>query len=130
MLNQLLNSAVLPPPIAARADALLDTFAHSDNHGPSNRHGGVPGNFHGILRDLAREHPVVVVVDDVEFSDAPSLHSLRYLTRRLQVGRLMVVFSQRPTTETHQLAFHNEILGRSYCEYVPLVPCPCTGFRS
>ncbi|ONI89641.1 hypothetical protein ALI144C_04710 [Actinosynnema sp. ALI-1.44] len=129
VLNQLLNSAILPPEIAARADALLDGLTHPDNQGNPDGHGVVPGFFHGILRDLAREHSVVVVVDDVEFSDAPSLHALRYLTRRLQVGRLMVVFSQRPTTATHQLAFHNEILGRSYCEYVPLLPLSVQGVQ-
>jgi DNA-binding CsgD family transcriptional regulator len=49
-----------------------------------------------LLRNLAREAPVIAVLDDAHFADASSWEALRYFARHLDDARLLVVATSRP----------------------------------
>ncbi len=48
-----------------------------------------------MLRNLARQAPVIAVLDDVHFADASSWEALRYFARHLDDTRLLVVATGR-----------------------------------
>jgi DNA-binding CsgD family transcriptional regulator/tetratricopeptide (TPR) repeat protein len=48
------------------------------------------------LTALQRERPVVVAVEDVQWSDAPSAAALRFAARRLNADRVLVLVTARP----------------------------------
>jgi DNA-binding CsgD family transcriptional regulator len=49
-----------------------------------------------LLRNFARDAPVIAVLDDVHFADASSWEALRYFARHLDDTRLLVVATSRP----------------------------------
>ena len=57
----------------------------------------------GLLGNLARRAPLVVLLDDVHFADASSWEALRFLARHLDDARLLVVATTRPA----ELASHD-----------------------
>ena len=67
-----------------------------------------------LLQEVCRLRPLVLVLDDVHWSDKPSLLLLNHVARSLSHERLLIVASSRPTEQRH-----SEILGRLARE-------PCT----
>jgi DNA-binding CsgD family transcriptional regulator len=55
-----------------------------------------------MLRNLARQAPVLAVLDDVHFADASSWEALRYFARQLDDTPLLVVATSRPADLTGQ----------------------------
>jgi adenylate cyclase len=53
-------------------------------------------------RRLARS-PLLIIVEDLHWADAVSLEALRFVMDRLERGRLMLLFTHRPTLEMDQL---------------------------
>jgi DNA-binding NarL/FixJ family response regulator len=49
-----------------------------------------------LLRNLARQAPVIAVLDDVHFADASSWEALRYFARHLDDSPLLVMGTSRP----------------------------------
>jgi len=47
--------------------------------------------------------PLLIIVEDLHWADAVSLEALRFVMDRLERGRLMLLFTHRPTLETDQL---------------------------
>ena len=60
-----------------------------------------------LLREVCRLRPLVLVLDDVHWSDKPSLLLLNHVARSLSDERLLIVASSRPTEQRH-----SEILAR------------------
>lgn len=60
-----------------------------------------------LLREMCSLRPLVLVLDDVHWSDKASLLLLNHVTRSLSDERLVIVASSRPTEQRH-----SEILGR------------------
>ncbi|HEV2760757.1 MAG TPA: AAA family ATPase [Acidimicrobiales bacterium] len=60
-----------------------------------------------LLREVCELCPLVLVLDDVHWSDKPSLLLLNHVARSLSQERLMIVASSRPTEQRHR-----EFLGR------------------
>jgi DNA-binding NarL/FixJ family response regulator len=56
------------------------------------------------LRALAREHPVALLIDDLQWADTDSLRMLRYVVRADAADRILLVLAVRPD----ELAFVNE----------------------
>jgi DNA-binding CsgD family transcriptional regulator len=71
----------LPPP---QRRALEVALLLEDTEGPPPDHGAVAFAFLGALRALAREGPVVVAVDDIQWLDGPSAFMLEFALRRLR----------------------------------------------
>ncbi len=64
--------------------------------------------FDGILRfleNMGREAPVVVVLDDLQWADAASLHLLDYVARRLHGRRVLVIgaYQEEPARDRGRL---------------------------
>lgn len=51
--------------------------------------------YTGVLQALARRAPLVLVLDDLQWADAGSIHLLFHLGRRLRGGRILVVGAYR-----------------------------------
>ncbi len=60
-----------------------------------------------LLREVCRLRPLVLVLDDVHWSDVSSLLLLNQVARSLSDERLLIIASSRPTEQRH-----SEILGR------------------
>ena len=60
-----------------------------------------------LLREVCGLRPLVLVLDDVHWSDKPSLLLLNHVARSLSHERLLIVASSRPTEQRH-----SEVLGR------------------
>src|SRR5262249_51917563 len=58
------------------------------------------------LRLLAKEHPVVLIIDDLQWVDGDSLRMLRYVARADGSSRILLVVAIRPS----EVAFVNEAI--------------------
>ncbi|MFI7290667.1 AAA family ATPase [Streptomyces anulatus] len=58
---------------------------------------------------LADRGPLVLAVDDLQHTDAASLHCLLYVTRRLRNARIMVLLSEATTLRPAHPLFHAEL---------------------
>lgn len=88
VLEALLSSPALPDEVTERVDAVV---LEPDPDGPAVRE-----LCRALLR-LARERPMVVTVDDLQFADEVSLQLLLQVQRRIRSTRLVVVLGQSPT---------------------------------
>lgn len=90
---------------------LLDDLA-SLFHRVALVHGSVPGRdpplprllqgLAGLVGNISRRAPLVVLLDDVHFADASSWEALRFFARHLDDARLLVIATSRPA----ELASH------------------------
>ena len=65
----------------------------------------VAAGFLGVLRELARERPVLVALDDVHWLDTSSRAVLEFALRRLRNEAVAVLVSVRADAEERSLAF-------------------------
>jgi DNA-binding CsgD family transcriptional regulator len=94
-LHQLLRPALhlidaLPGP---QADALRSAFGLGERSAPDRFLIAVACLT--ILSELAEERPVVCLVDDVQWVDAPSADSLLFVSRRLDAEGIVILFALR-----------------------------------
>ncbi len=84
----------------ARAAALRSALAIDTGDEPAE-----PFAIALATRDLlvhaAEEHPVVVVVDDLPWIDAPTRRTLAYIARRLQFERVAILSARRAGSDSH-----------------------------
>jgi DNA-binding CsgD family transcriptional regulator len=91
--------ARLPEPQRRALEVAL-VLAADDDAAPDQR--AVAAATLSLLRSLARDGPVLVVVDDVQWLDQPSAHALRFALRRLEsepVGLLTALRVARGNTD-------------------------------
>src|SRR6185312_7986860 len=79
LLDSVVDAVALPRPQRAALDRALQ---RADAHEPADRL-AVSRAALGLLRGLARDGPLVVAVDDVQWLDAPTEHVLAFALRRL-----------------------------------------------
>lgn len=77
---------------ARQAIPVLLTEAGAEAHPPDTREGLLYGLF-WLVVNLCDDGPVILLVDDAHWSDAPSLRWLDYLTRRIADLPLLVVLA-------------------------------------
>jgi molybdopterin-guanine dinucleotide biosynthesis protein len=80
--------------VATSADAVAETAA------------AVAHGLYWLLGRLADQEPVVVLVDDIQWADAPSAAALGYVARRVEGHRLLLVCATRegePATDDQWL---------------------------
>jgi predicted ATPase len=78
----------------------------------------------GLLTTICRDRPLVVVLDDLHWSDAPSIHLLRFLAQTLRASPILVLGTYRDVEvgPEHPLA---ELLGEvTWCRQIPLRGLP------
>ena len=88
--------ANLPPP---QRRALEVALLLGDAEGPPPDHRAVAFAFLGAVRALAREGPVVVAVDDIQWLDKPSAFMLEFALRRLRDEPVTFLFTLRTGEE-------------------------------
>lgn len=115
-LSDLLGVAIRPvlpelpvPQRRALETALLLREAESAPFDPRT----IAVGFLSALRSLARERPLVLAIDDVQWLDEPSARVLAFALRRLEGARVIALFTQRVGAEDDPL--HAE-LGRALSE--------------
>ncbi|MBP2479463.1 DNA-binding CsgD family transcriptional regulator [Crossiella equi] len=93
---------LLPPPQRAAVRAV---FGLAD--GPAGDRFLVALGITGLLAELARTRPVLVVVDDEQWLDRATLRVLTFAARRLAAERVGLVFASRaPSAELESLPVH------------------------
>jgi serine/threonine protein kinase len=92
------HAALLPRvfPVLERVEAIaqvpvLEAYA-SDPHALRNR---VFTALRELLCRLAERHPVIIVIDDLQWADADSLHLLRELLRAPEAPAILLALSER-----------------------------------
>lgn len=80
--------------------------------------------FHELLRAVAEEHPVILVVDDLHLTDEASLAVLHLGLRRLAGDRIMSIFTGRPSelSKSSQGAILQESVSRAGGKEILLAP--------
>ncbi len=83
--------------LAALMPELSDRVRPPPEEGP--QHSGGRFRLHGAIADAlcaaARSRPVVLVLDDIHWAEAPTLHLLRHLARATADARLLVLATAR-----------------------------------
>ncbi|MFE7118976.1 AAA family ATPase, partial [Streptomyces sp. NPDC057654] len=133
VMRQLLLGADLPGADADRAARLLNLVAATapvrgaEGTIPTEVAINVFPRLCGILLAQARKRPVVLVVDDVHHADAHSLECVLYLTRRLDVSRMLVVLGESSSFPSKDPRFRTELLRRPNCRPLRLDLLPWRG---
>ncbi|ABP55203.1 helix-turn-helix transcriptional regulator [Salinispora tropica] len=105
-MGQLFNSVPLPTEVMRRIGAFIDLGAATTEGDADIR------AVHVMcveLLDIARERPLVLLVDDVEFADETTLRTLLYLQRRLTAAQILVVLAESPQPQPFNPEFRAEL---------------------
>ncbi|MCC8245591.1 helix-turn-helix transcriptional regulator [Saccharothrix luteola] len=105
VLDQLFHSAGLPSGVAER---VWDRLASSADEAQTAR------EICAIILDLAKDRPLVIGVDDVQYADAQSRRLLLYLQRRLGWARILLVVTEWDRSQPTDLLFGSEITRRPH----------------
>ncbi|MER6562552.1 AAA family ATPase [Streptomyces sp. NPDC001027] len=81
---------------------------------------GLLHSLYWLMVHVADEGPVAVVVDDVHWTDVPSVRWLEYLARRLRGLPLLLVLAGRPDSGAEVEPMLERIAGQPYCRTVGL----------
>lgn len=126
VLDQLFHGAGLPSEVADRVAGLVAPGVADPGQDDAvdlrTAH-----EFCMVLRQLSRELPVVVSVDDVHHADRTSLRCLQFLCRRLTSTRVLVVVAERRGRSV-SAAPHVELTSRATTR-VALDPLPVDELR-
>ena len=63
---------------------------------PTLDHERIFEQYAAVLKALAKEHPLALVLDDLQWADSGSLNLLFYLTRQLKDSRILLLGTYRP----------------------------------
>ena len=91
-----------------------------------------PGDLCAALEEIAAELPLVLVIEDIHWSDAPTIDLIAALGRRRATARLMVIATCKQhhcTAEAALKAMKNGLLMRRLGEEVALTPLVKTDVR-
>ncbi|MEU0281995.1 AAA family ATPase [Streptomyces sp. NPDC006195] len=133
MLSQLLAKAGSPAR-HVQADGLLAEGRAAAAHSSDLRSeaiGHIPGQILDGLCEVvlgpARQEPVLLLVDDVQFADVPSLQFLLHLAHRSRAARLMIVLAERAGPETVHPLFRAGLLGQPHYRQLSVGPLSVAG---
>ncbi|MDT0308860.1 AAA family ATPase [Streptomyces sp. DSM 44917] len=101
--------------------------ATADSASIDSDYAGMLDELCGDLVLLARRRPVVIVVDDIQFADKPSLRALLYLQRRLQTSRVLLVFAEWTLPNPTYDLFRSELVRPLQTVHLQLAPLSRAG---
>ncbi|PVE10269.1 helix-turn-helix transcriptional regulator [Streptomyces scopuliridis] len=116
VLRQLLRSAGAPPGAVALLDSLHGTcaaVAEETGDRPWTLDAAHTDVLHQLCAEVVRaaeDSPVLLCVDDVQFTDPLSLHWLLHLIRRLRQARVVLVLTECPLSRPAHPQLHAELL--------------------
>lgn len=121
---------------AGERDALLDGAAALARplFDPSEVGGGEPdvlfSRVHGLYwltSNLAEAGPLVIAIDDVHWSDSPSLRFLLYLAHRLEDSPVALVVALRPEEQGSGSGLVRQLVSNPLAQTVRLAPLSAAG---
>lgn len=92
---------------AERADELLRSV---DDGGSETTSFAVLDTLYWNTAHTAEEAPLMIAIDDLQWSDRPSLNFLAYLTRRMESLPIMIVATLRPAESSSDAAAVRELM--------------------
>ncbi|WP_156756574.1 helix-turn-helix transcriptional regulator [Actinokineospora pegani] len=133
VVRQLAQSPDIPGTLGEQATRMLRVREAADAEG-----GGDPSalgresarmldTLCATLLDVAKQAPVVIAVDDVQFADPASLQSLLYLQRRIRFGRVLVVLTEWALPRPTQAVFRAEVTRQPNTCHLRLAPLSPAG---
>ncbi len=63
---------------------------------PAMEQGRIFEQYANVLKTIAHEHPLVIVIDDLQWADEASIGLFFHLSRRLETSRIVLVGTYRP----------------------------------
>ncbi|WP_432973950.1 AAA family ATPase [Dactylosporangium sp. CA-233914] len=132
VIDQLLAGVALPADRADATDRLLfGGVLDAPQSGPPD---GAPPvspallrGVHAAFRTLCAERPLVIVVDDLQFIDPPSLSCLLYLIRRARSQRILVLIGECTHNSRLRRLLQSEILHLPNVRQLRLGTLPAPG---
>ncbi|MEV8438589.1 AAA family ATPase [Actinosynnema sp. NPDC051121] len=129
VLGQLFRSPSLPAPVADHLGALLrdhdrarPAAADDDPMAIGDASAGLLDGVCTALLELARAQPLVICVDDVQFTDVLSLQALLYLQRRMRFAKVLMVLSKWVLPRPSQSEFRTELTRQPHTSHLRLSP--------
>lgn len=116
VLKQLLRSAGAPPGAAALLDSVRRTraaVAEETGDGPQTLDAATTDALHQLRAEVVRaaeDVPMLLCVDDVQFTDSLSLHWLLHLIRQLREARVVLALTECPLSRPAHPQLHAELL--------------------
>jgi DNA-binding CsgD family transcriptional regulator len=125
LVEQLFHSTALPDDLAddARRALAEKTADSSDGLTIQQSDARLIQTICAALLAVARDDPLVIVVDDLHFADQASLRTLLYLQRRIRAVRALLVFAEVPRTSV----LHDELNRQPHFRQVRLAPLTRAG---
>jgi DNA-binding CsgD family transcriptional regulator len=106
--------------------ALSTTFAECESDSTDPAAAQMLNGLCMALLNLADQTPLVIAVDDVQYSDMASLQCLLYLARRVRSSRLMLLITEGGPVHAR---FRAELLSQPHCRHITLAPLSPDGVR-
>jgi DNA-binding CsgD family transcriptional regulator len=125
--GQLLDGADLPAADAAVAAKLIETVVAGAAGGAAPVSVPVLSGMWRLLRAIADKRPLVIGIDDVDFSDAQSMEVLLYIVRRLESARILLVMNERWAAGQQYTRFQTELRRRPNCVHLQVRPLTAFG---
>ncbi|MEW9534558.1 AAA family ATPase [Microbispora sp. NPDC049125] len=120
---QLLHDAELTAEEGERVARLLREGADASPEQPQTvEHMGASlvHDLCGVLIELSRRVPLLIVVDDVQYVDSASALCLLYLARRVRSARILAVFCQSDYPQLAHTPFQTELLRQPHSRRIRL----------
>ncbi|MFG2004729.1 ATP-binding protein [Spirillospora sp. NPDC048911] len=102
--------------------ALIDAVARPEPDATEQLASPTLRDLLGRLQEVAKERPIIICVDDVEYVDDLSLRCLLYLVRRLRSHRVMVVLTEHSGLRGRHQILEADLLRQPYCRRIRLEP--------
>lgn len=132
VIAQLFRGSQLPAAAGSLVAAVLASQAGAAAPG-SGAQSVSPGLAHGfgllleVLTELARDRPVVLAVDDMQYADIESLQFLSYLARRAGAAPILIAAAECAGTLPADGQLRAEIVRQGNCRAVTLTPLSPAG---
>ncbi|MFQ6267535.1 AAA family ATPase [Kutzneria viridogrisea] len=128
VVSQLFHSVAVPAGVWERVTGLLEegmfTAALSDPESETVEHvrANVVNGLCSALVEVAGGRPLVIVVDDLQYVDVPSLQLLLFLVRRVRTARVGVVLAEGVGPVQARPLFHGELTRQARFRRVQVAP--------
>ncbi|MYS24414.1 AAA family ATPase [Streptomyces sp. SID4948] len=135
VLRQLFRTSDLSPADAARVSRALHTLSSGHRFEPETANQHTIYAFHRLCSTLldvleGAGRPLLISVDDVHYADAPSLHCLAVLMRRLTRVPVLLVLTESPRLRTATPLFQAEFPFESGSRRITLGPLSPAGVEA
>ncbi|MGW7492653.1 AAA family ATPase [Streptomyces sp. NPDC054786] len=114
VIDQLLRGAVLPSDAAASLHPMASWLDETDAGDSASPPHDARRRIVTALLDLAQQHRLVLLVDDVQFADEESLQVLLHLQLRIRSAGVMLVYTECAQHWPRQSWFRGELVSRPH----------------